>query len=159
MNMNYLSLAIRSIILILAISLTKTSLANFTGCTVNSGVLHFGEYSALSNKATKSHTRIKLQCTGSGSYRLSLMPSNHANPNIRELTSSKDRLLYNLFIDPSMTLIWGNGNGNTHTLAGAFTSAQNRTTRLSHNIFGSIYPSQDAYPGDYTDNLLVTISF
>lgn len=157
--MNNYSHIIKIILLVIVFSLSSNLRANFTGCTVNSGVLHFGEYSALENKATASRTRIRLQCYGSGSYTLSLMPGSSTNPNVRELRSSRDKLFYNLYLDPAMSMIWGNGSGNTHTLSSSFDSAQNRVTRQSHNIFGSIYPSQDAYPGDYTDNLLVTITF
>jgi len=127
-------------------------------CTLNTGQLHFGDYSAVHPRAKKSRARIRVRCSGSGSYTLALS-NGHGDYVRRKMTSTRDHLFYNIFTDATQSQIWGNGTGNTGVISGSYQNNGRRFSRQSHTITGVIYPGQDAYPGVYTDDLYISFIF
>lgn len=148
---------VKVILLFSVIIITHYNFA-MDSCSLNTGQLHFGDYSAVKRNATKSRARIQVRCNGSGSYSLALSRG-HGAFSRRKMTSTLDHLYYNIFTDATRTQIWGDGTGNTGLIHGSYQSRGQSFSRTNHNIYGAIYPSQDAYPGIYTDDLFISFTF
>jgi len=68
--------------------------------------------------------------------------------------SGADRLNYNLFTDPSLTAVWGDGT------TGATVSLLHVThgTSVPVTVYGAIPAGQDVSAGTYSDSVLVTVT-
>lgn len=70
-------------------------------------------------------------------------------------SAGSDLLDYNLFTDPAMTRIWGDGTGGTYVV-----NRRVRTWRVRWiRVYGRIPAGQDVPAGSYTDNVRVTIFY
>lgn len=71
----------------------------------------------------------------------------------RYLSNGKDLLHYNLFLDSSRSVVWGDGTNGTSIYTTTI-QAQNDIT-----IFSSIYKNQNVSPGNYQDSIVFEMSF
>jgi spore coat protein U-like protein len=68
------------------------------------------------------------------------------------MTSGIHQLFYNLYIDATLTTVWGDGAGHSATV-GATQSVAN------HTVYGRIPAAQNAHVGVYNDTIVVTLTF
>lgn len=61
-------------------------------------------------------------------------------------------LSYNLYIDPTRLLVWGDGSGLTTTVTNLALSAD-------HTVYGRIPAQQNVTAGSYADLIVVTVTF
>lgn len=123
-------------------------------------LLDFGSYSALSG-AKDTVGQIQILCTPDllsdegVSYVLSADAGTGSGGSFtpRRLASGLGGLDYNMFLDPGLTQVFGDGNGGTHTVAG---SCAGNCYVL---IYGRIYGGQSIRPGVYQDEILITLDF
>jgi len=74
----------------------------------------------------------------------------------RTLKQGTNALNYNLYTDPALTLIWGDGTGGTNT----YTKGNPpNSVDVNVTIYGRVPPLQDARVGAYTDSIVATINF
>jgi spore coat protein U-like protein len=66
-----------------------------------------------------------------------------------------EALSYNLYLDASRTVIWGDGSGITSVHGDSRASA----APITVTIFARISPQQDVSAGTYTDTITATINF
>lgn len=105
---------------------------------------------------------LKVSCSDESlySYKISLSEGYSGNYNNRtmRLVNGSSVLRYNLFIDVSRHLIWGNGVGTSEV---SVINAQcNQENACLHNVYGYVYPNQYlAQYGDYIDNVIVALSY
>lgn len=129
-------------------------------CNVATTNISFGTYDVFSNSPRDSTGTISVDCDeapppvvvirigpsfGSGGF----------NPRQMRHTTRSDRLNYNLFIDSSRSVIWGDGTGGTSTVADKVT--KNKT--WVSTLYGRIPAGQDVSAGTYSETVSVTITW
>jgi spore coat protein U-like protein len=121
-------------------------------CTVSAQSINFGSYDVFSNSNLESTGNISISCDSAVSYTIALS-SGSGTFSDRTLTFSSYLLSYNLFIDAARTMIWGDGSGGTSAVSGM------ASTTANHIVYGRVPARQNAYVGNYNDNVNVTVSF
>lgn len=132
-----------------------TVTANVTAsCTLSVAPLAFGSLSSLGGNVDAS-TAITATCTSGVPYSIALGPGNGTGvtgPAARQMTKGADTLTYGIYRDSNRTLSWGDQT--TNDVDGTGTgSAQ------SIPVHGRIPPQPMPPPGDYSDTVVVTITY
>ena len=127
-------------------------------CDVSTSVFSFPAYDVMSIASTDSNGRIMVQCEPGQPFQLKLSAGLYGNGNFnaRQMQSSgtQSSLNYNLFLDPSYSQIWGDGQGSS-----LFYQGIGNIAPLQIPIFGRIPPSQNVGAGQYSDSIVVTIEW
>ena len=121
-------------------------------CTVASTGLNFGKYDVFQQSHTDYTGSLDISCDTATSYTLKLN-SGHGTVSDRFMLYDSYQLHYNLYVDASRTMIWGDGTSGHSTLSGSTSSTQ------THTIYGRIFSEQNVKVGDYQDAVIVTIEF
>ncbi|MHC5717089.1 MAG: Csu type fimbrial protein [Nostoc sp.] len=131
-----------------------TALPALSQCTVNVNNINFGSYDVFNNSSTTTTGTITYNdCSSASSINIYLSKGNAPSYTPRQLKNSNnnDVLNYNLYLDASGTLIWGNEtNGQYYT-----SSASSGTV----SIYGIIPAKQNVSVGRYTDTITATINY
>jgi spore coat protein U-like protein len=135
-------------------------------CAVTAVGPAFGTYSPANTSPTVANGSVTATCTwtGGGSTTVNVVASYGAGnsgsfPN-RWMLSGTNRLNYNIYFESNFQTIRGNGTAGTQTGAASLTvSSGNRTASVSGTLFGRIPAQQDAVPGNYTDTILITMTY
>lgn len=127
-------------------------------CKVTATSLDFGIYSPLDDAPTDSAGTVTARCQGGlGIIRFQLGPGSSGDPAARLLQGIGSALGYNIYLNPARTRVWGDGSG------GSFEAVrqQTRRGRMEHDVtaYGRIAPGQNAAPGMYADDIVVTVLF
>jgi spore coat protein U-like protein len=78
------------------------------------------------------------------------------------MSAGASRLGYNLFTDAARAQVWGNANSGTTLISGTLRvgpGVGNGTRSNTHTVYGRVPASQNADTGNYTDSILVTLTF
>ncbi|HLH29616.1 MAG TPA: spore coat U domain-containing protein [Terriglobia bacterium] len=120
-------------------------------CTLQSASIAFGSYSSAQN--TDAIGNISVYCNGKGGIALRISTGRSGTYSNRTLTGSGGVLNYNLYIDSSLTTVWGDKTNGTQQVTGTAKSAG----ILNFPVYGRIPSGQTAaLVGNYTDSLIVT---
>lgn len=121
------------------------------GCsaTVTAG-LAFGTYDVFSAAPLNSTGRIRLNCPKGQNPQVTIDAGNSGRFAWRELSSGTDVLRYNVFQDPAMSVVWGDGTDGSLPYVSPTGNAQ-------LVIYGQIPARQDVSGGSYSDLLTVTV--
>ncbi len=93
-------------------------------------------------------------------YSVDFSRGNSANYSPREMTSGTSKLQYNLYSDASRASVWGDTTGGTsHGTGSIDLQLVLVPVSASHTIYGRIFASQNAVPGNYADSIVVTIVY
>ena len=117
--------------------------------------MDFGAYEDGSPTAVLSTMTVELDCKNLGSTVpiVSAGPSaNTGSYQNRELRYRDSRLRYQVYIDPSRSLVWGDGTQGTYPVPASGTGS-NR----SFTVYGGIWADQHGEVGRYGDTLQVTV--
>jgi spore coat protein U-like protein len=121
-----------------------------------SGVL-FGVYASPNQSSDlQSSGTIGLTCDpGSNglAYTLRIRSVQNDGGTRNYLSSGSDKLYYNLFLDSSRLMIWGDGLSGTSTYQGTTSASQ------TISVYGSVYKNQNVMPGSYADSPTIDIQF
>lgn len=138
-------------------------------CSVTATGIAFGSYDPLAGSADDSSGTITVTCvyTGPGGadkvdYTVSLSPGGSGSFVQRRLSAGDGYVGYNLFRDAARAFVWGNGSVGTVVASGSLTvtpGGPHRTRSVSHTIYARIPELQDAAPGDYSDAIVVTLTY
>jgi spore coat protein U-like protein len=133
------------------------------GCSVSAVNLVFSGYQPLRTAHNDATGAITVTCVGGRgqrvSYSISLDTGAAHSFHARRMQSpSGTTLRYNVYVTPSHSVIWGDGNGGTSVVSDAFTMPSTQSTR-QYPVYGRIFARQNARVGTYTDSLVVTLSF
>ena len=127
-------------------------------CDVSTSIFSFPAYDVLSISSTDTYGQIMVQCEPGTPFQLKLNAGLYAGGNFngREMQSASTQtpLRYNLFLDPSYSQIWGDGQG-----ASLFYRGLGGISPLQIPIFGRIPASQHVGAGQYNDSVIVTIEW
>lgn len=127
-------------------------------CKVAADDLNFGLYQPMSPTPVDGVGNVRVSCQGGrGVFAIRLGAGRGGQSTNRFMTSAGGLLYYNMFINASRTIVWGDGAGST----GLVTGTQTHPRRVVHDlpVYGRIFPSQDAAPGIYDDDIVVTVTF
>ncbi|HUJ14353.1 MAG TPA: spore coat U domain-containing protein [Thermoanaerobaculia bacterium] len=127
-------------------------------CTVSTSALNFGGYDpVVANSATPKDgtATVDVYCTKGALASVALDTGSHASGSTRRmLGSSGDFLNYELYRDASRTTVWNSTNIDTGTSASRLTPINGGFT-----VYGRIPAGQDVSVGNYSDTVLVTVSY
>ena len=143
-----------ALVVVLAVCVSPAEAAK---CSVASTSVIFGPYNVFSSAPVDSIGTIVYNCSG-GARNLQIAISRGQSDtfNARTLKKGLEALEYNLFLDASRTIIWGDGNGASEVYLEP--SPPNRAD-VSVPVYGRIPQFQDISVGSYADNVTVTINF
>ncbi len=137
-----------------------------TSCSTAVPSLAFGTYDPTLASPTDITTSMTVTCTRgilepwSVSYSIELSAGSSGTYAARRMNAGTARLNYNVYTNASRSQVWGNGTSSTGvvsaTMSFSFFQFSNSST---HTAYGRIPAGQDAGPGNYGDNLVVTLSF
>ncbi len=146
--------------LLLAIALLLPGIANAINCTITLNPLPFGMYTPAGTVPLDAVSDITVRCVAqAGTYSVSIGPGFSGNQLLRTmLAGGTDILNYNLFRDPARTQIWGDGIPPTFVVIGSRAGVGRPTVNV-HSLYGRVFSGQTPNPGNYADNLLVTVLF
>jgi spore coat protein U-like protein len=138
-------------------------------CSVTATGVAFGVYDPSLATADDSTGSVVVTCiyTGPGgsdtaNYTVTLSTGTSGSYAPRKLAAGASRLDYNLFRDAARTQVWGNASAGTAIITGSLKvgpGAGNATRSATHVVYGRIPQLQDADTGNYTDSILVTLTF
>jgi spore coat protein U-like protein len=130
--------------------MTSSSLWAAT-CTVSTSGIAFGGYDPFVNQHVDSVANISVDCDETTPYSIALS-TGAGTYDSRAMTSGIHQLLYNLYIDATLTTVWGDGTGDSATVSDTQAIA-------NHIVYGRIPARQDAYVGVYSDTIVITLTF
>jgi len=137
-------------------------------CTVSSTGVAFGTYDPLAATNTDSTGNLSLVCTyvsGSGqrvNYTLALSTGNSGTFTQRWMRAGAGTLSYNLFDTAARARIWGDGSAGTVVVSDGFAVGPgqgNNRREVAYPIYGRIPALQAVGTGNYTDTIVVTLTF
>lgn len=110
----------------------------------------FGTYDVFAAAPRDATARVRLNCPKGVNARIVISKGNSPTYAPRAMASGADTLRYNLYLDPSHQVIWGDGTDGSDV----FTSPSGNVQAV---VYARIPPGQDVAPGTYTDTLVVTV--
>jgi spore coat protein U-like protein len=137
--------------------LCAASAADAAQCTVSTSSVNFGTYDVFDTQPNDSTGEVTLNCNG-GARNVAVTISRGGTLfyAFRFMNRFLEPLFYNLYLDASRTVIWGDGSGGSQIeIVG--NPPNNREMPLT--IFARIPPEQDVSAGSYTDTVTVTVQY
>lgn len=126
-------------------------------CTVATTSVNFGTYDVFATSPNDSTGTVTLTCNG-GARNVAITISNGSAVSyaFRFMNKGLELLLYNLYLDASRTVIWGDGSGGSE-----MEIVSNPVNNKDHplTIFARIPAGQDVSAGSYTDTVTVTVQY
>lgn len=77
----------------------------------------------------------------------------------RQMRSGTSSLAYNLYVDSTRSIVFGNGGGGTQAGAGMTSPIGGGEFRAQVPVYGRIAPGLDAGFGNYSDSISVSVTF
>jgi len=153
-------MSVRPAPVLVALVLLLPGVANALNCTITLNPLSFGMYTPGGSVHLDAVSDITVRCVAQpGTYAVSIGPGLSGNQLLRALLAGVGEILnYNLFRDPARTQIWGDGTPPSFVVTGTRASVGQPTINV-HPIYGRVFSGQTPNPGNYADNLLVTVLF
>lgn len=140
--------------------------ALLASCTVTTVSADFGVYNVFSSAPNDAAVgKITVACSGGlisllVSYDILVSPGasgSYALP--RSMSDGMGHSLnYNLYINASRSIVWGDGSAGTAKISDSYLVALGTVTR-EYQIYGRIPALQNAYVGNYSDTPIVTINY
>ena len=134
-------------------------------------VVAFGSYDPMDDTPLDVQGRVSYMCNNSGGdvsrtgtpvtlgkliVQISLSPGNGGTFQQRYLAGGRDRLRYNLYLDPQRTIVWGDGTSGSQTYS---EHAQPNGHTVVVPVYGRIFAGQDVEGASYGDTIIVTLDF
>ncbi|MCU0948481.1 MAG: spore coat U domain-containing protein [Porphyrobacter sp.] len=130
-------------------------------CSASTAGVSFGVYDANAPTPDDSVGTVTIDCTGLiallGSIEVSASPGSSGHAAARTMRNGADQLSYNLFVDPARTVVFGNGAGGTQTITAPLNGLL--IFRQAVLIFGRVAARQRVRPGNYSDSIIITVTY
>jgi spore coat protein U-like protein len=159
------SAILRSAVCLLLLQAPSAWAAVTFTCKVGTSGIAFGSYNPLNsagNSAVGSWT-VTCNAFGSGSATvagtLSLSTGLSGKYAARTMKSGVDALEYNIYLTPAHAQVIGDGSGGTYAPSDSGTVTAGQVYQVTGNMYGFIPGSQDVPPGNYSDSILVTVTY
>jgi spore coat protein U-like protein len=150
----------RAIPLLTAAALLLPGIANAINCSITLNPLSFGMYTPAGTVPLDAVSNVTVRCVAQpGNYSVTIGPGLSGNQLLRTMFAGPGEILsYNLFRDAARTQIWGDGTPPTFVVTGSRPRVGQPTINV-HPLYGRVFSGQTPNPGNYADNLLVTVLF
>ena len=124
-----------------------------TACTATASNLAFGAYDSGNPAGATASSAVNVTCSLGAPYTISLDNGTYASGAVRRLGSGTSRLNYEIYRDVGLTGVFG--------LASSLLGVSGVGTGVSipTQVFGRIATGQSVAPGNYTDQITVTIDY
>jgi len=140
---------------VVLVGLSSTGAEAATCAARATGVI-FDAYDPLNGHSNDTGVgSVEVECDSAANYTIALDRGINPGPaGERRMTGPGGKpLSYNLYTDVGFYLVWGDGSsGASNTVAGS-------AARSSFPVYGRIPADQQVSPGNYSDRVVVTISF
>jgi spore coat protein U-like protein len=156
-------------LLALATACTIAPAAQAVVCSAATSGLAFGGYDMLSPAPLTATVNVRVTCSlqsADGPAQrvvasvIALSPGLSGTFAQRQMASGAARMNYNVFTSNAYASVWGDGAGASSTRSTALTLNPARPSRAEDVTgYGRATALQDLLPGQYSDTLLVTVSF
>lgn len=126
-------------------------------CTVTTTPVNFGAYNPVTVNATApldNTGTIAVTCTKGATAWVGLN-NGTATGTTRQMSSSAERLNYELYTDSTHSTVWGN----TVTTGVNVPASTGPQTPQNLTVYGRVAAGQNAAVGDYTDTVTATVNF
>ncbi len=128
--------------------------ASAASCSVSPQQLSLGRYDPFATAPQDAVTSIAISCDVETSVVIAIGPGN-GDYGARTMTGGAQALLYNLYIDPAHSRVWGDGTNGSSTVS---------STAVATSTAIPVYARAPARqtqlkPGSYTDILWVSITY
>jgi spore coat protein U-like protein len=128
--------------------------ASAATCSVSPQQLSLGRYDPFATAPQDAVTGIAISCDVETSVVIAIGPGN-GDYGARTMTGGAQALLYNLYIDPAHSRVWGDGTNGSSTVS---------STAVATSTAIPVYARAPARqtqlkPGSYTDILWVSITY
>ncbi len=127
-------------------------------CHVATSSLSFGTYDVFAGTDVRSTATITVTCrlVPPPTVTIAIGAGAHADrPGPRHMAAGSSRLRYNVYRDPALTQVWGDGTGS----GGTVTHVVPKNTPWVATLYGRIPAQQNVRAGVYNDTLVVTITW
>jgi spore coat protein U-like protein len=123
-------------------------------CSVSASPLSFGTAGPLTANIDAT-TNLSITCTYTTPYSVALSAGNApgATTSTRAMTNGSGEVFYSLYQNSARTLNWGSNLG-VDTVAGSGTGSPQTLA-----VFGRTPPQTTPAVGDYSDSIIVTVSY
>jgi spore coat protein U-like protein len=138
---------------LLAATLAIIASNAWSACGVSAQGVNFGSYDPFGRSNLDGAGNIAVTCDLGVTYTIALSSGGGAYA-ARVMANGAYSLEYNLYSDAARILVWGDGNGGTATVGGSGAGTATNVT-----IYGRIPAAQNAHVGNYSDNVVVTVTF
>ena len=143
----------------LILALLTAPTAEATTCSVSAGGIAFGAYNPMGPLPLDSQGTVSYSCEGTvvaSSIWIQLSAGSGGSFVTRRMAGPADSLVYNLYLDATQAIVWGDGTGGSQAYVELLPVG-----RASKNVpfYGRVLPLQDVAVGSYTDDVAVTILF
>jgi len=125
------------------------------GCRLNTRPLDFGAYEDGSPVAVLTTATMELTCrNGSGVVPVvTAGPSANSGDTLQRFLANGDsRLQYQVYIEPSHNLVWGDGTRGTYPVV-----VTGQTEHKTFTVYGALFLGQHGEVGRYRDTLQITV--
>jgi spore coat protein U-like protein len=133
-------------------------------CSFSATPLAFGKYVPTSASPSDFTATISVTCTTSGPtpapIRGTIALAGGTGPSVRQLTDGVHRLRYQLYLDPTRSVLWGDSNGGSSTASISGIVAPTTPFRQVLTVYGRILARQsDASVGIYADQITAVLNY
>ena len=155
---------LRLLIVIAAIALPAApSLAASATCVASTANVVFGTYNPMSTTAATATGSVTVACTMTSgislvtAYTIALSKG-LGSYTTRTVSTGSSTLNYNLYTGSSYATIWGDGTASTSTVNDGYLLGISTVTR-NYPVYGRMPALQNAAAGDYSDTIIVTVTY
>jgi spore coat protein U-like protein len=136
-------------------------------CSVSTVGVNFGTYDPLALTPDDSAGNVAITCsriapvdTREVQFLLSLSRGSSGTYAQRTMRDGSAILTYNLFRNAARTEIWGDGSNSGSPLEGTLRFGSSQTSQTSsYPVYGRVQARQDVRPGNYSDTIILTVTF
>ncbi len=126
-------------------------------CVVSVTSVQFGTYNGLRSGDVRSTGTVVYNCAQALPVTISISRGGSTFFDNRRMTQGGHALVYNLYLDPAGTVVWGDGTNGSQVYRDA---APAPNTNISVPIYARVPALQrNARTGSYDDTLVVTINY
>jgi spore coat protein U-like protein len=147
---------------LLALTLLAPGIAHGQRCTVSATGVAFGTYVPTSSRPTDNAGAVAVSCNRQLrdlQISIALNPGQNSGGAFRnrQMRARLSFLQYQLYVNPSRTVIWGDGSAGTSTVNDVMCR---RCPPATYPVYGRLPGRQlFAAPGSYTDVITVIVTF
>ena len=128
------------------------------GCRVTVVPFAFGNYIPGDTFPLDVTNNIDVRCQGTAGFFLATLSTGASGSFAeRHMLSGPSIMLYNFYINPARTIVWGDGTGGSLPIVRIKPRPGRQDFALP--VYGRIPPAQSVGSGTYSDDIIVTIVF